>query len=711
MNSTIYKYSNNTIDNMNLRQFLMMSAVAVPMMMSAAEPANGGCCGNSTACENQQKCHKTRHGINRENLDPSVNLKDDFYGYACGGWMKNNPITDEYARYGMFDLLRENARTQLNELIVNLKDNPDAKVKGTNAQKVSDIYEMGMDSVRLNKEGAAPLKPFIAKAQSATKKNLAEILAWEHAGIGASLFSTGVGADVNDANMNIMHIGETGLGLGDRDYYLEDTEENRKFLEAYTKYIKEVCALAGLSKKDADRIAKNVLKLEKGIAEHKMTREMRRNPKLRNNVMTIDELCAKYPNIDWKTYFTALEIPVPEKVNVGSTGYLEYLNSLIPTLSEQEIRDYLTFEVIAESTQVLSDDFINADFEMFSKTLSGKKEQEPRWKRAMAIPNSMFGEAIGQLYVEKYFPEESKQAMKTLVENLRVALGQHIDNLTWMSDETKAKAHEKLANFKVKIGYPDKWKDYSGITIDPSKSYMENCYEASKWYKHDNYKKVGTPVDKEEWLMTPQTVNAYYMPTTNEICFPAAILQAPYFDPTADDAMNYGAIGVVIGHEMTHGFDDSGRQYNKDGNLQDWWTPEDAEKFTKLADGLVEQFNEVEVLPGVHANGRFTLGENIADQGGLRVALTAYLNSLNGSEGEVIDGLTPLQRFYLAYGNLWATNIRDEEIARLTKADSHSLGRNRVNVSLRNIAPFFEAFGIQEGDAMFRPEEERIVIW
>ncbi len=695
---------------MNLRQFLMMSAVAVPMMMAGATPAEDCCKGADKDCEKSGTC-TPKHGINRDNLDPDVNLKDDFFSYACGGWMKNNPITDEYARYGMFDFLRENARTQLNELILNLKNNPDSKVKGTNAQKVSDIYEMGMDSVRLNKEGAAPLKPFLNRASKTTKKNLAETLAWQHNGIGASFFSSGVGADVNDADMNIMHIGETGLGLGDRDYYLEDTEENRKFLEAYNSYINQICTLAGFSPKDADRIAKNVIKLEKGFAENKMTREMRRNPALRNNVMSIDELCAKYPNFDWKGYFTALGIPVPEKVNVGSVAFIQHFNDLIPTLTEQEIRDYLAYEVIAESAQVLSDDFYNADFEMFSKTLSGKKEQEPRWKRAMAIPNSMFGEAIGQLYVEKYFPEENKKAMKKLVENLRIALGQHIDSLAWMSDETKQRAHEKLSTFKVKIGYPDKWKDYSGISIDPSKSYMENCYEASKWFKQDNYKKVGKPVDREEWLMTPQTVNAYYMPTTNEICFPAAILQAPYFDINADDAMNYGAIGVVIGHEMTHGFDDSGRQYNKDGNLQDWWTAEDAEKFTALADKLVAQFDAVEVLPGVNANGRFTLGENIADQGGLRVALTAYLNSLNGEEGKVIDGLTPLQRFYLAYATLWANNIRDEEIARLTKSDPHSLGRNRVNVSLRNLAPFFEAFGIQEGDKMFLPESERVVIW
>ena len=650
------------------------------------------------------------HGVIRENIDPDVNLKEDFYEYAAGGWMKTHPLTAEYARYGMFDLLRENAKTQLNELILGLKDSPESKIKGTNAQKVADIYEMGMDSVRLNKEGASPLKPFLEKAESVSKDNLEEMLAWEHNGLGASLFSTGVGADYNDSKINIMHLGETGLGLGDRDYYLEDTEENKKIIDAYIKYMEKIAVLAGYSEKDAKRMAANVLALEKEIAKNKMTREQRRTPAFRNNPFTIDELKAKYSNFDWDRYFAALGIPTPERFNVGSPLYLEFFNNLITEIDPQQLKDYLVMEVIGESTGVLSDDFRDADFEMFDKILSGKEEQEPRWKRAMAIPNSMFGEAVGQLYVEKYFPEENKKAMQKLVANLQQALGQHIDSLTWMSDETKQKAHEKLSTFKVKIGYPDKWKDYSGITIDPAKSYMENCYEASKWYKQDNYKKVGEPVDQEEWLMTPQTVNAYYMPTTNEICFPAAILQAPYFDKDADDALNYGAIGVVIGHEMTHGFDDSGRQYDKDGNLKDWWQPEDADKFKALADQLAAQFDAVEVLPGVHANGRFTLGENIADQGGLRVAMTAYKNSLNG-EGEIIDGLTPEQRFYLAYGALWATNIRDEEIARLTKSDTHSLGRNRVNVSLRNIAPFFEAFGIGEGDAMYRPEPERVIIW
>ncbi len=678
-------------EDMKMKSFVMLSAaLSLPIMMMG---------------------ENTGHGINRDNFNTDANPKEDFFEYANGGWMKAHPLTPEFARYGMFDLLRENARTQLNELILGLKNVPEAKIKGTNAQKVSDIYEMGMDSVRLNKEGSAPLKPFLEKVAGASKNNLEEMLAWEHNGIGASFFSSGVGADMNEANMNIMHIGETGLGLGDRDYYLDDTEENRKLLAAYLQYMEKIAVLAGYSESDAVRMAKNVLELEKKIAANKMSREQKRNPALRNNVYSFAELQEKYPNFDWKKYFNALGVENLEKVNVGSPQYIQFFNDLIPQLSEEMLQDYLALEVIGESTGVLSDDFRDADFEMFDKLLSGKEEQEPRWKRAMAIPNSMFGEAVGQLYVEKYFPEENKKAMQELVANLQIALGQHIDNLTWMSDETKAKAHEKLSTFKVKIGYPDKWKDYSEISIDPKKSYMENCYEASKWYKQDNYKKVGKPVDPTEWLMTPQTVNAYYMPTTNEICFPAAILQAPYFDKDADSALNYGAIGVVIGHEMTHGFDDSGRQYDNAGNLKDWWKEEDAEKFKVLADKLVEQFDEVEVLPGVHANGRFTLGENIADQGGLRVAMTAYLNSLNGQEPPVIDGLSAMERFYLAYANLWANNIRDEEIARLTKSDPHSLGKNRVNVSLRNIAPFFEAFGIKEGDAMYRPENERVVIW
>ncbi|MDE7097450.1 MAG: M13 family metallopeptidase, partial [Muribaculaceae bacterium] len=428
------------------------------------------------------------------------------------------------------------------------------------------------------------------------------------------------------------------------------------------------------------------------------------------NIMTIEEIRSKYPDFEWDTYFRLLGLQNVDKANLANPAFTEFITSYIPTLSPQEIKDYMTFETVNDATNLLSDDFINASFELYDKVMSGKEELEPRWKRAMAIPNSMLGEAVGKLYVEKYFPEENKDYMKRLVGNLRQSLGKHIENLPWMSDETKVKAIEKLSTFTVKIGYPDKWKDYSEINIDPEKSYLENVLEASKWYVKDNYSKMNKPVDKEEWHMTPQTVNAYYNPTTNEVCFPAAILQPPYFDPTADDAQNYGAIGVVIGHEMTHGFDDSGRQFDKNGNLAEWWTPEDADRFKTLADGLVKQFDAIEVSPGIFANGRYTLGENIADQGGLRIALTAYMDSMNGDTAKDIDGFTPLQRFYIAYANVWAGNIREEEIKLRTKTDPHSLGKLRTNATLKNIDEFFEAFGITESDTMWRPKNERVVI-
>ena len=672
---------------MNLKK-MILGAAGVPLMTIAAA-----------------------HGIDKTNLDPAVKPGENFYLYACGGWMKNNPLSPEYSRFGTFDQLRENAREQLKELITNLSENPDSKIKGTNAQKVCDLYSMGMDSIRLNNEGAAPVMKFIDKIKNSKPEDFIHLLAWMHNGITGSFFTTGVGTDAKNSDRNILHIGEVGLGLGDRDYYLEENETNAKILAAYEKYVKRMMELVGYDENARQRVWESVITLETEFAKNKMTREQRRNPQLRYNLKTMDEIRKEYGNIDWDTYFNDLGVEGLTEANVASPAFMDFINSYLPTLSTQQIEDYLVFEAVSDSSGVLSDDFQDANFEMFGRVMSGKEEQEPRWKRAMTIPNSMLGEAVGELYVNKYFPNENKEYMTGLVENLRTALGKHIDNLTWMSDSTKAKAHEKLATFTVKIGYPDKWKDYSEIEIDPSKSYLENVYNASVWYTQDNYKKLHKPVDKEEWHMTPQTVNAYYNPTTNEICFPAGILQAPYFDLSADDAQNYGAIGVVIGHEMTHGFDDQGRQFDKDGNLKDWWLPEDADRFTALANALADQFDQVEVAPGVFANGKFTLGENIADQGGLRVALTAYLDSMKSKEMTDIDGFTPLQRFYLAYANVWAGNIRTEEILSRTKTDPHSLGQNRVNVTLRNIEPFFKAFDIKDGDTMFRPESERVVIW
>lgn len=652
-----------------------------------------------------------KHGIDENNLDTSTSPCDDFYIYACGGWKKRNPLGAEYSRFGTFDKLRENARKQLKDLILGLSEDPEAGKKGTIVQKVCDVYELGMDEERLNREGAAPLKPMIRRIEEMHPEEFISTLVWMHGGIGSTFFGTGVGSDPKNADNNIMHIGEAGLGLGDRDYYLERNETNLVIMSAYEKYVKEIMCLAGYSAEDCDRIWETVITVETEFAKNKKTREERRDPLGRYNMMDYSELKGRFSNIDWDSYFQGLGIHDLDKANVSSVKFMDFLNSYLPSLTERQKKDLMVYDLVSGSTGLLSDDFQNASFELYGRVMSGTEEIEPRWKRAMSIPNSMFGEAVGELYVKKYFPPENKEYMQILVENLRSALGKHINRLPWMTGKTKRCALEKLASIKVKIGYPDKWKDYSGIEIDPEKSYLENVQEASRWYVRDNYEKLGKPVDKEEWHMTPQTVNAYYNPTTNEICFPAGILQPPYFDLTADDAQNYGAIGVVIGHEMTHGFDDSGRHFDRNGNLNEWWSPEDADKFNALADRLVAQFDTVEVAPGVHANGRFTLGENIADQGGLRIALTAYLDTDAGKNVEEIEGFSPLQRFYLAYANVWADNIRDEEVLSRTKTDPHSLGRNRVNVTLRNLAPFFEAFGITEGDQMFRPESERVVIW
>lgn len=645
-------------------------------------------------------------GVDKANLDTSVSPKQDFYQYACGGWMKDNPLPDEFSRFGTFDQLGENNREQLKELIMGLDASTAAP--GSNAQKIADIYALGMDSVTLNRQGAAPLAADLAKLNNIGKDSIAAAMA-VMPGVSA-FFATGVEPDLLNASINAMYLVQAGLGLGDRDYYIKDTEEEQKVREAYKTYLTSISTLAGYSEADAQRMADNTLAIETRLANASKSREELRNPAASYNPMAMADLEKKFPNANLTSYFKSQGIDKIDTLIVGQPEFLAEVNKIIGDTDIQTLRDYIITGYISSAAGYLSDEFVDADFQL-SKVLSGVQEQQPRWKRAMNVPNSILGEALGELYVAKYFPPESKEKMMNLVKNLQTSLGQHIDSLSWMSDATKDKAHEKLNAFTVKIGYPDTWRDYSALTIDPKKSYWENIQSAITYNNNYNLADFGKPVDPTRWHMSPQTVNAYYNPTTNEICFPAGILQKPFFDPEADDAANYGAIGVVIGHEMTHGFDDQGRQFDKDGNLADWWTPDDAAAFTALADSLAAQFDRIIVLGDTHANGRFTLGENIADQGGLRVAHTAYHNSLNGAEGETIDGLTPDQRFYLAYANVWAANIRDAEILRRTKMDPHSLGKWRVNATLRNIQPFFTAFDIAEGDPMHRPVEERVVIW
>lgn len=649
---------------------------------------------------------KTPKGIDKANLDETTDPGEDFYQYACGGWMAANPLTDEYSRFGTFDQLGENNRLQLQELILDLGKQDNAP--GSNAQKIADLYAQGMDSVTLNEQGAAPLAEDLAKINALAKEEIPSALA-TMPGVG-SFFGTYVSADLLNSDMNVMYLSQGGLGLGDRDYYLNDTPRDKAVLDAYRQYLTSIAKLAGYSHADAERVANNSIEIETRLAKASMSRTEMRDPIKLYNPTSITDLQKSAPNVNLKAYFAAEGINEIDSLILEQPGFLAEVENILVDTPIEKIRDYMAADYISSAASYLSDDFIDANFEL-SKVISGVQQQRPRWKRAMAVPDGILGEAIGQLYVEKYFPQSSKEKMLTLVGNLQTALGQHIDNLTWMSDTTKAKAHEKLDAFTVKIGYPDKWRDYSELTIDPAKPYWENIKSAIVFNSNYNLADFGKPVDRARWHMSPQTVNAYYNPTTNEICFPAGILQPPFFDPEADDAANYGAIGVVIGHEMTHGFDDQGRQFDKDGNMADWWTEDDAKAFVQLADSLAAQFDRIVVLGDTHANGKLTLGENIADQGGLRVAYTAYHNSLNGSDGDAIEGLTPDQRFYLAYANVWAGNIRDEEILRRTLTDPHSLGRWRVNATLRNIEPFFNAFNIKEGDKMYRPEEERVVIW
>ena len=649
-------------------------------------------------------------GVDRANLDETVAPAEDFYQYACGGWMKANPLQPQYSRYGQFDAMAENNKEQLKELIQGLaqQQNPEGSV----AQKVNDLYLQGLDSVRLNEEGAAPIKADLETINSAKKEELMDILAWLHAnGLASPFFNEGVDADLMNSNENALYFMEVGLGLRERDYYIENDSNSVNIRNAYVDFVNKMFTLSGYEATRAEEATANVMKIETALAQVAMTREEQRDIAGQYNPRTVKQLKKDYPTIEWDLLIESLGLENVENVIVGQPRSFAEVNKLLAQLSEQEMKDYMSACYIRSASPYLSDEYTDARFEMFGKVMSGKKENEPRWKRALSVPNGLLGMAVGQLYVEKYFAGESKSKMLTLVENLKTALGEHINNLTWMTDSTKKNALVKLNTFKVKIGYPDTWKDYSAIQVDPKESYWANIKKAIKWHADDNLAKYGKPVDKEEWLMTPQTVNAYYNPTTNEICFPAGILQAPYFDVNADDASNYGAIGVVIGHEMTHGFDDQGRQFDQNGNMVDWWTAEDAESFKKLTDILVAQFDAIEVAEGVNANGKYTLGENIADQGGLRVAYTAFKKTEQGQGEKQIDGFTPDQRFYLSYANVWAGNITEQEKLLRTKTDVHSLGKNRVNATLRNIDTFFKAFDIKDGDAMFRPESERVIIW
>ena len=654
-----------------------------------------------------------KSGISMNDLDKSVRPADDFYEYACGGWMKANPLPAAYSRYGSFDRLAEDNNKRINGILKELQEN--TYPAGSVEQKLSDLYKLAMDSVRREQDGLAPVMPLIKRLETAkTKEQLFAIQLDMMAYGNMEIFGAYIGADEKNAAQNILNFYQSGLTLGQKDYYLENDEATAKIREAYKKHIVRMFQLFGFKKSAAEKKMKNILKVETALAKVSKSRTELRDPIANYNKMTLKELDAICPHLQIERQMNAkgIKSQYMQEVVVGQVEFMKAADKLFSTMTAAEYRDVMEWGQIDGSTGYLNDAVRAANFDFYGKVFSGRKEDHPLWRRATNQVQGVMGEALGRIYVKKYFPASSKERMKTLVENLRIALGERIAAQDWMDDSTKVNALLKLNTFYVKIGYPDRWTDLSALKIDAKKSYFENMQECNRfWNAWQIDHTAGKPVDRDDWHMTPQTVNAYYNPTTNEICFPAGILQVPFFDPTADDAFNYGAIGVVIGHEMTHGFDDQGRQYDKDGNMHDWWKEEDAKNFTERTDKYADFFSKIKVLPDLNANGRLTLGENLADHGGLQVAWCAYKNATKRAALPVIDGLTADQRFFIAYAGVWAGNIVEAEIRNRTKSDPHSLGRWRVNGALPHIDAWYEAFGVKEGDKMYLPKSERLPLW
>lgn len=663
------------------------------------------CDGNKTG----QQQAPTEKGLDIANLDTTIVPGNDFFLYATGGWSKANPIPDEYGRYGSFDQLRENNQEQVKSLIEELGKTQHEQ--GSVAQKIGDLYKMGMDSVKLNEDKANPIMEQLATINAISSVDDIIKLAGEIRHYASSpFFGFYVGADDKNSTMNIVHIYQGGLGLGTRDYYVDQSEEGKALRENYIKLIVDQFKNAGYTENDAQKAAQSVMKVENALAKAHFEKEKTRIPELNYNKFKVEQLNDSVAKFEWKAFFDAVGAKNLKELNVSQVSPIAEAVKIIQETPVEDSKAYLSWCLINTAANYLNDDFVNTNFEFYGKQMSGRKVLQPRWKRTVSTINSALGEEVGQLYVEKYFPPQAKERMLGLVKNLETSLGERIENLDWMSQTTKVKAQEKLKSITVKIGYPDKWRDCSALEIK-NDNYWANIVRASEFEFNYMLSKLGKAVDRSEWFMSPQTVNAYYNPTTNEICFPAGILQPPFFYMNADDAVNYGAIGVVIGHEMTHGFDDQGRKYDKDGNMADWWTSDDAKKFDERAQVLVDYFDNIIVIDDLHANGKFTLGENIADYGGIQVAYNAFMKTQQATDNQNIDGFTPPQRFFLAYANLWAGNVRDEEIRRLTKIDVHSLSKWRVNGILPHIDVWYDAFNITENDSLFLPKAERASIW
>ncbi len=656
---------------------------------------------------------QNKSGLRMENLDKNVKPAEDFYMFATGGWQKLNPLPAAYSRFGSFDQLQEDNNKRINTILGDLQKKKFAD--GTTERKLADFYKLAMDSVRRNNEGIAPVKPLLDEMEAARTKQDLQKLQLKYAPMGYGVpFGSGFGADEKNVEMNILNVSQGGLTLGQKDYYLNNDEATVKIREAYKEHIARMFQLFGFTKAQAEAKRDAVFRFETSVALISKSRTELRDPQANYNKMTLKELKALCPNIPFEEMANAegVKSEYLQEMIVGQPKFMESVDKLLAAMTADDLRAYMEWDVIMGASGMLSDEIREANFDFFGRTMTGRQQDYPLWRRATNAVQGAMGEALGKMYCERYFPATSKKQMETLVRNLQIALGERIDAQKWMSDSTKQNAHKKLDAFYVKIGYPNKWTDYSKLTIDPAKSYYENMMAVRMW-RHQKHidEKAGKPVDKDEWYMTPQTVNAYYNPTTNEICFPAGILQYPFFDPKADEAFNYGAIGVVIGHEMTHGFDDQGRQFDATGNMHDWWTASDAAGFNERADLYDRFFSAIEVLPGLNSNGRLTLGENLADHGGLQVAWYAYKNATAKKPLKVKDGFTADQRFFIAYAGVWGQNITEQEIRQRVKNDPHSLGEWRVNGALPHIDMWYDAFGVKPGDKMYLPKEQRLDLW
>ena len=652
-------------------------------------------------------------GIDLTNMDLTANPATDFYQYATGGWQKKNPLPAAYSRYGSFDQLQEDNNKRINGILSDLLKN--TYPEGSIERKLSDFYKLAMDSTRRDKEGVAPVTPLLKKIEAVKSVPEFKKLQMQYAAFSFGVpFDASFNADERNASMNILYLYQGGLTLGQKEYYLDTDKATVDIREAYKKHLIKMFQLFGFNAAQAKAKGEAVLRFETALAKFSKSSTELRDVEANYNKMTLAQFKAKYPNLPVEALLNAEGVKSAyfQSLVVGQPAFFAGLNKLVTTWNLADRKAYMQWSVINSSTGYLSSAVEAEHFDFFGKTMRGKKENFPLWKRATSQVESVMGEALGRIYCERFFPASSKTRMEELVKNLQVALAERIKDQDWMTAKTKEAALDKLNSFYVKIGYPNKWKDMSGLTINPSESYYNNVMQCVLYWNNKTIEeKAGKPVDKDEWLMTPQTVNAYYNPTTNEICFPAGILQRPFFDPKADDAFNYGAIGVVIGHEMTHGFDDQGRHYDKNGNMSDWWTADDAKNFDARATEYANFFSNIKVLPDLNANGRFTLGENLADHGGLEVAFAAFENVNKKEKLPVIDGLTPEQRFFIAYSGVWAGNITEKEIRSRTKSDPHSLGQWRVNGALPHINAWYEAFGVKEGDALFLPESKRLKLW